>query len=115
MGTLKNHVQLIGHLGRDVEFTSFDSGTKMAKIALATNDFYTNGDGEKVKNTEWHNIIAWGKLAENMAGILKKGNEVAIQGKLVHRSYEGKDGHNHYVTEVVANEFFKISKKADTE
>ena len=115
MSTLKNHVQLIGHLGKDVEINTFDSGTKMAKIALATNDYYKNNNGEKVQDTQWHNVIAWGPLADNMASILRKGNEVAIQGKLIHRSYEGKDGNTHYVSEVVANEFFKITKKAESD
>ncbi len=111
MNTLKNQVQLIGNLGRDVEITTFDSGSKVARITLATSDYYKNNNGEKVQQTQWHNVVAWGKLADIMAQTLSKGNEVAIQGKLVHRSYEGKDGVTRYVSEVVANEFLKITRK----
>lgn len=108
--SIKNSVQLIGNMGKDVQLASFDNGKKKATMVLATNDYFTNNMGEKVKQTEWHNIIAWGKTAEFMAESLKKGSEVAIQGKLSHRSYEDKDGITRYITEVVVNEFYAISK-----
>jgi single-strand DNA-binding protein len=110
--SLKNSVQLIGNMGKDVVLTTFDNGNKKAALVLATNDYYTNNKGEKVKQTEWHNLIAWGKTAELMAESLNKGSEVAIQGKLTNRSYTDKDGNTRYVTEIVVNEFFKIARSA---
>lgn len=112
MNSLRNCVQLIGHLGKEPELKTFDSGKKKLSASIATNEFYTR-DGEKVQDTQWHNIIAWGKLAENMERILTKGNEVAIKGKLTSRSYENKEGNTQYMTEVVVNEFVKITKKED--
>ncbi len=111
MNTLRNHVQLIGNLGNDVEMTQFDSGSKMARLTLATNEFYKNNKGEKVKETQWHTIVAWGKLAENMEKFLSKGVEVAVNGQLRYRTFEGKDGKKRTVSEVVAQDFLKISKK----
>ncbi|MEY3420469.1 MAG: hypothetical protein RIR48_754 [Bacteroidota bacterium] len=110
--SLKNSVQLIGNMGKDVVLTTFENGNKKAALVLATNDYYTNNKGEKVKQTEWHNLIAWGKTAELMAESLNKGSEVAIQGKLTNRSYTDKEGNTRYVTEIVVNEFFKIAKSA---
>ena len=108
--TLKNSVNLIGNIGKDVAVTTFDNGNKKAAIVLATNDSYTNSKGEKIKQTEWHNLVAWGKTAELMSATLTKGNEVAIQGKLTSRSYTDKDGVTKYVTEVQVNEFYRISR-----
>ena len=79
---------------------------------IATNDYYTNNKGEKIKQTEWHNLVAWGKTAEMMAESLTKGNEIAIQGKLTSRSYEDKDGVTRYITEILVNEFYKLNKTA---
>jgi single-strand DNA-binding protein len=113
--SIKNSVQLIGNIGKDIQLISFDNGNKKASFVLATNDYYTNNKGEKVKQTEWHNLVAWGKTAEFISESLSKGTEVAIQGKLTNRSYEDKEGTTKYITEVVVNEFFKIarSSKAD--
>lgn len=107
---LKNSVQLIGNIGKEVTLINFDNGNKKLSLVIATNDYYTNNKGEKIKQTEWHNIVAWGKMAEMMAISLKKGNEVVIQGKLTSRSYLDKDGQNKYITEVLVNEFFKVSR-----
>lgn len=111
MNNLRNSVQLIGNLGRDVDLTNFDSGSMKASFTLATNDFYKNNKGEKMQDTQWHNIVAWGKLAENMKAFLNKGSEVVVKGKLVSRSYDDKEGNKKYVTEIVANEFFSLGKK----
>lgn len=108
--TIKNSVQLIGNIGKDVEILNFENGNKKASVSIATTDYYTNNKGEKVKQTEWHNLIAWGKTAELMAQVLRKGNEVAIQGKLTNRSYTDKTGVTRYVTEISVNEFYKISR-----
>jgi len=111
MNNLKNSVQLIGHLGKDVELKSISNGSKVAKLTIATNDYYKNNKGELMKDTQWHNLVAWGKTAELMAQILNKGNEIVIQGKLVHRSYEDKDGNIRYTSEVKVNEFMKVTKE----
>ena len=111
MNNLKNSVQLIGNLGKDVDLMTFDSGSSKASFSLATNDYYKNNKGEKMQETQWHNVIAWGKLAENMKSILSKGAQVVIRGKLVSRSYEDKKGEKKYVTEIVANEFVSLESK----
>ena len=110
--TLKNSVQLMGNIGKDVSISTFENGTKKANITLATNDMYTNSKGEKIKQKEWHSLVAWGKTAELMAETLNKGNEVAIHGKLSSRSYDDKDGVTKYVTEVIVNDFYRIAKKS---
>ncbi len=112
MKDLRNRVQLIGNLGMDPEVKSFDGGRKLAKFSVATSQSYTSSKGERVKDTQWHNIIAWGKLAENAEKYLKKGSEVALEGKLVYRSYENKEGQIKYITEIVLNEFKMLSKKS---
>ncbi len=110
MKTLKNYVQLIGNLGQDVELREFDNGRKKASFTIATNDFYTDKNGEKVEKTEWHNIGAWGKLADILTDHIGKGDQVLIQGKLTHRKYEDNSGQVKYFTEIIANEFMKINK-----
>jgi len=108
--SIKNSVQLIGNIGNALEITSFESGSKKLSISLATNDYYTNSKGEKTKQTEWHNLVAWGKTAENMAQSLEKGSEIAIQGKLSNRSYTDKAGATKYITEVIISDYFQIAK-----
>ena len=108
MNNLRNSVQLIGHLGQDPEFKNLEEGKMLAKVSIATSDTYKNAKGEKVIETQWHKLIAWGKTAEIMERILKKGNEVAVTGKLVHRTYEDKEGIIRNYTEVVVNEFMKL-------
>jgi len=114
MNTLRNQVQLIGHIGQDLETRSFDSGMTLAKAPFATNDYYRNNQGEKVQDTQWHNIVAWGKTAELMQQMVKKGDELAVKGKLMHRKYEDTSGQTRYVTEVVVNEFIKLGKREST-
>src|SRR5690606_16553899 len=110
MTTLKNNVQLIGRLGNDPELRSFESGKKMATFSLATNETYYNNKGEKVTDTQWHNIVAWGKKAEIAEGYLRKGSEIAMSGKLVNRKYE-KDGIVKFITEISLNELLMMDKK----
>ena len=114
MNTLKNTVQLIGNLGKDPELKKLDNGNALAILNLATSDIYKNNKGEKVVQTQWHRLVAWGKTAEHMDKLLKKGHEVAIQGKLTHRSYEDKEGVRRIMTEVVVNEFFKLTREDKT-
>jgi len=111
MNTLKNSVQLIGNLGKDVDFVKLESGSSKATFSVATNDYYKNNKGEKVQDTQWHNVVAWGKLAENMNLILSKGAQVLVKGKLGSRSYEDKKGETKYITEVIASEFVCFDKK----
>ena len=111
MRAIRNSVQLIGNLGRDVEIFTFESGSKKATFTMATSEFYTNKNGEKSEDTQWHNIVAWGKTADLMSSLLEKGNQVLVKGKIVNRSYEDKDGNKKYISEIVANEFMKLTKK----
>lgn len=110
MNTLRNKVQLIGNLGNDPEIITLESGKKLAKFSLATNESYKNAQGEKVSQTNWHNLIAWGKTAEIVEKYVSKGKELAIEGKLTTRSWEDKDGMKRYATEVVVNELLMLCK-----
>lgn len=112
MNTLKNKVQLIGNLGFDPEVREIAKGRKVARISVATNDRYTNTEGEKVTNTQWHTVVAWGRTAEMVERLLRKGNSVALEGRLVHRSYEGRDGNKRYVTEIVLSDFQLLTPKS---
>lgn len=110
MNALRNKVQLIGNLGNDPEIVNLDGGNKLAKFSIATNETYKNAKGEKVTDTQWHNVVAWGKTAEIIENYLTKGNEVAVEGKLTHRSYETKEGEKRYVTEIKCNELLMLGK-----
>ena len=110
MSNLRNSVQLIGRLGMDPEVRTFDGGRKKASFSIATNDQYKNQKGEKVQETQWHNIVIWGKLADIAEKYLKKGAEVALEGKLVHRTYETK-GEKKYMTEITVNELVMLQGK----
>ena len=101
MNTLRNKVQLIGNLGNDPEIINLDSGTKLAKFSIATNESYKNAQGEKVVDTQWHNVVAWGKTADIIESYVTKGKEVAIEGKLTTRSWDDKEGVKRYTFELV--------------
>jgi len=109
MKSLRNSVQLIGRLGKDPEVKTF-SNSKKASFTIATTDTYKNQKGEKVEDTQWHNIVVWGKLAGVAEKYLKKGNEVAVEGKLVHRAYE-TNGEKKYITEINVNDFVMLGGK----
>lgn len=110
MNALRNKVQLIGNLGSDPEIVKLESGRKLAKFSMATNENYKNKQGERVTDTQWHNIVAWGKTAEIAEKYLEKGKEVLVSGKLTTRNYESQEGQKRYVTEVLANEFVMFGK-----
>ena len=110
MNNLRNSVQLIGHLGNNPELKILEGGKKLATMSMATKDVFKNSKGEKVVETTWHNIVAWGKLAENMEVFLRKGNQVALKGKLQHRSYTDKEGTKRHITEILVKEFMLVSK-----
>ena len=110
MNTLRNKVQLIGNIGNAREKITLDAGKKLAKFSIATNETYKNAQGEKVTDTQWHNIVAWGKTAQIIEKYVTKGKEVAIEGKLTSRSYDDKDGNKRYITEVVCSELLMLGK-----
>jgi len=112
MSNLRNQVQLIGNLGNTPEIITLESGAKLAKFSIATNESYTNKKGEKVTDTQWHNVVAWNKTAELVEKFLDKGKEVAIQGKLTSRSWDDQDGNKRYITEVVCNEVLFLGGKS---
>ena len=108
MSTLKNKVQLIGNVGQEPTITALDNGKKVARLSLATNEHYKNGQGEKQTDTNWHTIIAWGKTADIIEKYVTKGKEIAIEGKLSTRAYDDKDGNKRYVTEVIVSEILLL-------
>ncbi|MES2006306.1 MAG: single-stranded DNA-binding protein [Bacteroidota bacterium] len=111
MNAIKNKVQLIGHLGQAPEIKTISDGKKVAHLNVATNENYKNTKGEKVTETQWHNVVCWGKLAEIAEKYLVKGIEVAIEGKLINRNYVDSQGVKRYVTEVQANELLILTKR----
>ena len=111
MTNLRNSVKLIGRLGKDPEVRTFDSGKKMATFSIATTDSYKNQKGEKVSDTQWHTIVIWGKLADVAGKYLQKGNEIAVEGKLVHRVYETSAKEKRYITEINVNEMLMLGGK----
>jgi single-strand DNA-binding protein len=111
MNTLRNSVRLVGNLGTDPEVRSFDNDRKLAKMALATNENYKNDKGERMTDTQWHNLVLWGTQAKLAEQLLKKGDEIAIEGRLSTKSYVDKDGNKRYTTEIVVNEFLKVGLK----
>ena len=111
MSTLKNHVQLIGNVGQEPTITNLESGKKVARFSIATNENYKNDKGEKVQNTDWHTVVAWGKIAEIVEKYEGKGKEIGITGKLRTRTYTTDDGNQRYVTEVEAREILLLGSK----
>lgn len=114
MYALKNKVQLIGNLGNVPEVKTTETGKKLVRFSLATNETYRNASGEKVKETQWHNLIAWGNLADIAEKYLLKGSEVAIEGKLINRNYTDKEGNKKYITEIQVNELLLLGSKASS-
>lgn len=112
---LRNKVQLIGNIGKAPEFKTFESGKKMVKFSLATNESYRNVAGERVTETQWHNIIAWGKVAELAMDILDKGKEVSIEGKLMNNTYTDKSGVKRYFTQIQAHQLMLVENPAKEE
>lgn len=108
-----NKVILVGNLGKDPEVRHLDNGRAVANFSLATSETYKNKQGERVTNTEWHNIVLWTPLAEIAEKFLKKGNQVYIEGKLTNRSWDDQDGNKRYITEVVGNNMTLLGTRAD--
>jgi single-strand DNA-binding protein len=111
MSNLKNKVQLIGFIGKDPEIRNLSGGKIMGKFSLATTDSYKNSKGERMETTSWHNLVVWGKQAEFAEKYIKKGSELAVEGKLVSRNYEDKDGKKVYTTEIWVSEIVFMNRK----
>ncbi len=113
MFALKNKVQLIGNLGNTPEIKMLETGKKMARFSVATNEIYRNANGEKITDTQWHNLVVWGKMADIAEKYLAKGREVLIEGKIVNRSYNDKEGQKKYVTEIQVNELLLLGGRSN--
>ena len=111
MNNLKNKVNLIGNLGMDPEVKIFDSGKKKVRLSLATSENYKNSKGDKVEQTQWHNLILWGKPADIAEKYLQKGSELAIEGRLTYRSYEDSNGDKKFITEILVNDLVMLGRK----
>ena len=108
--SLRNKITLIGRTGKDVEIVQFENG-KLAKVSLATSDYFTNAMGEKVEETQWHNLVCNGKLADLMEKYVEKGKEIAVEGKIVYRNYDDKEGQKRYITEVRVDQLVLLGSK----
>ena len=113
MNALRNNVRLIGHLGDNPKVRKLESGKTVANFSIATNEIYRDNKGEKQSETTWHRLVAWGKQAEVAENYLKKGLEIAIDGKITNRSYEDKNGEKHYITEIVVNSLLMLDKQSN--
>ena len=114
MSTLRNKVQLIGNIGNEPKITNLESGNKVVRFSMATNEYYRNAQGEKVQSTQWHYVVAWDKKADIIEQYTYKGKEIAIEGKLISRSYTNEMGVKCYVTEIVASEILLLGSKNDS-
>jgi len=112
MNSFKNSVRLVGNLGMDPEVKSFDNNRKLARLSLATSESYKNDKGEKVTETQWHNLVLWGNQANFAEEGLKKGDSIAIEGKLTNKSYTDKEGNKRHYCEVVVNDFIKLAGRS---
>ena len=113
MNTLRNKVSLIGRLGAKPEVVKIDNGNALARFSIATNESYKNKEGEWVENTQWHNVKAWGKNAELVEKLLKKGTEVAVEGKIVNGNYTNKEGETRYSTTIEIRDFLVLTPKTE--
>jgi single-strand DNA-binding protein len=110
MKSMRNMVHLIGHLGKDPEIKVFGDNKKRARFSIATTDSYKNQKGDKVQETQWHNVVIWGGLADVVEKYLKKGQEIVLEGRLVHRVYETQ-GEKRFITEINAHDFLMVGGK----
>ena len=110
---MKNQVQLIGNVGQAPEIKILDNGRKLAKFSLATNETYRAASGEKVQQTQWHRLVAWGRTADIVKNYVSRGRRIAVQGKLNNRSYTDAAGQTHYVTEVVVDEVILLDSRKE--
>jgi single-strand DNA-binding protein len=113
MNNLRNSVRLIGNLGATPEVRELPSGKKLARVNIATTERYKDSDGKVVTETHWHHLIGWGKIADYMVKNLDKGHEVAVQGKLLSRSYTDKEGIKRSITEINVGEVMRTGSRKD--
>ncbi|WP_152286166.1 single-stranded DNA-binding protein [Flavicella marina] len=111
MNSLRNKVQLIGHVGIQPEMMTLESGKKFVKFTMATNDSFKNSKGEKIEETQWHNLVVWNALSNVVENYVNKGDEIAIEGRLTNRSYQDKEGNKRYISEIVVNELLLLGNK----
>ena len=111
MNTLVNKVQLIGRLGNDPEIKETKNGKKLARLSLATDESYRDAKGDKVENTQWHQLVAWDRNADLAEKFLKKGQQIAVEGRLVTGSYEDKEGNRRYTVDINVNDFMMLGSK----
>ena len=114
MNALRNSVRLIGNLGDNPKVRKLDSGRKVASFSIATSEVYYDQNGKKVSETTWHRLVAWGKQAEVAEDYLKKGSQIAVEGKLTNRSYDNSKGEKQYITEVVVNSLLMLDRKGNS-
>jgi single-strand DNA-binding protein len=108
---IRNSVRLLGRLGQDPEVKQIGNGNKVAKCSIATSESYKSKDGEQVSETTWHQLVIWGKQAEIAERLMKKGVEVAIEGKIANRTYTDQEGVKRFVSEVIVQEFVVLTRK----
>lgn len=110
MNNLKNKVNLIGRLGVKPEIMTFETGRKLARFSLATNDRYKDKNGEWQEDVQWHNVTVWGKVADRVEKLLEKGQEILLEGKIAYQSYENNQGEKRYSTVIEGNDFMLLNK-----
>ena len=110
MNALRNSVRLIGNLGDNPKVRKLESGKTVANFSIATNEIYRDSKGEKQSETTWHRLVAWGKQAEIVESYVKKGSEIAVEGKITNRSYDDKNGEKQYISEVVIRDILLLDK-----
>ena len=113
MNKISNTVWLIGNCGFDPEVRELAKGRKVARISVATHETYTNTEGDRVTDTQWHTVVAWGQTAAALERLVRKGTGIALEGRLVHRSYQAKDGVKRFVTEIVVSDFRLVGAKRE--
>jgi single-strand DNA-binding protein len=112
MKNMRNSVRLVGNVGIAPRITNFDNGKKRASLVMATSERFKNAQGEWVTDTQWHNVIAWGRPAAIIEKFVEKGKELTVEGKLVHRSYTDKEGNTRYTSEVVLSDLLLMGRRS---
>lgn len=115
MGNIRNQITIIGNLGADPEVVNFESGSKCAKFSVATNESYVSQNGDRIDDTQWHNVVAWGRLANVAEQILKSGSQVVVVGKMTYREYEDDKKVKRRIAEIKASEILALDKKKEEE
>ena len=110
MKNIRNKVQLIGNVGEDPQLETTKNGFKYVKLSIATNNTYTNKEGEKVKDTQWHPVLFWGKKAEITKKYVVKGQEIYVEGSLNYRNYDDDNRNKKYLFEIISNELLLLNK-----